>query len=204
VLDYFLPLAPAGPLTLEVLGPGGDLVRRFQSDDVPEQLSADVYFADLWRPAPAPLPARAGHNRFVWDLRYPRPRAHEYEYSIAAAPGRPTTLLPQGPFVLPGTYQVRISGAGEPLVQKLIVAQDPRRGESSAELGSLLDFQRQVIAALEQAVASAMPEARTVAEQLTSLETDLEASDAPPTQPQRELLAQCRERLRGLRPPLGR
>jgi photosystem II stability/assembly factor-like uncharacterized protein len=199
VLDYFLPAAPAGPLTLEVLGPGGELVRRFRSDDVPEQLAADVYFADLWRPAPASLPARAGHNRFVWDLRYPRPRAHEYEYSIGAAPGRPTPLLPQGPFVLPGTYQVRISGAGEPLMQKLSVAQDPRRGESSAELGALLDFQRQVMAALEQAVASATPEARTVAEQLTSLETDLEASDAPPTQPQRELLAQCRERLRSLR-----
>jgi hypothetical protein len=48
-----------------------------------------------------------------------------------------------------------------------------------------------VIAALERAVGSSKPEARPVAEILTALATDLEASDAPPTQPQRELLAQC-------------
>jgi photosystem II stability/assembly factor-like uncharacterized protein len=192
VLDYFLPAAPAGPLTLEILGPGGEPVRRFRSDDPPERLAADAYFAELWRPAPAALPARTGHNRFVWDLRYARPRAHEYEYSIAALPGRPTPLLPQGPFVLPGTYEVRITGAGEErLTQKLTVAQDPRRRESAAELKALLDFQRQVIAALERAVGSSKPEARPVAEILTALATDLEASDAPPTQPQRELLAQC-------------
>lgn len=196
VLDYFLPSAAPGPLTLEILGPGGELVRRFRSDDKPEALEADTYFAELWRPAPTPLPAKAGHNRFVWDLRYPRPRAHEYDYSIAAVPGRPTPLLPQGPFVLPGTYELRISGAGEPLAQKLTVAQDPRRGEGAAELKSLLDFQREVIATLEGAVASESGEARTVAGILTSLETDLEASDAPPTEPQRQLLAQCRERLR--------
>lgn len=196
VFDYFLPTAPAGPLTLEILGPGGELVRRFRSDDKPETLEADAYFAELWRPALGALAAKAGHNRFVWDLRYPRPRAHEYEYSIGAVPGRPTPLVPQGPFVLPGAYDLRITGAGEPLGQRLIVAQDPRRSESAADLKSLLEFQREVIATLEKAVAAEKPEARTIAERLTSLETDLEASDAPPTQPQRELLAQCRERLR--------
>jgi photosystem II stability/assembly factor-like uncharacterized protein len=195
VLDYFLPAAPAGPLTLEILGPGGEPVRRFRSDDPHEKLAADVYFAELWRPAPASLPARAGHNRFVWDLRYARPRAHEYEYSIAALPGRPASLLPQGPFVLPGTYEVRITGAGEPLTQKLTVAQDPRRRESAADLKALLDFQRQVIAALERAVAASKEEAGSVAEMLTALAIDLEASDAPPTQPQRELLAQCLAKL---------
>jgi photosystem II stability/assembly factor-like uncharacterized protein len=196
VLDYVLPSAPQGPLSLEILGPGGELIRRFRSDDKPEAPEADVYFAELWRPTPPALPAKVGHNRFVWDLRHPRPRAHEYEYSIGAVPGHPTPLLPQGPFVLPGTYRVRISGVGEPLAQELTVAQDPRRGESAADLKALFDFQREVIATLEVAVASPKPEARVVAERLVALETDLEASDAPPTQPQRELLAQCRERLR--------
>jgi hypothetical protein len=196
VFDYVLQAAPDGPLTLEILGPDGELVRRFRSDDKLEALEADAYFAELWRPAPAALPAKAGHNRFVWDLRYPRPRAKEYEYSIGAVPGRETPLLPQGPFVLPGSYEVRISGAGERLTQQLTVVQDPRRGESAADLRALLDFQRDVIAALEKAVAAGTAEAGTLAERLTALETDLEASDAPPTQPQRELLAQCRAGLR--------
>ena len=42
-------------------------------------------------------------------MRYPRPRAVEYEYSIAGVPGRPTAALPLGPFVLPGSYEVRIT-----------------------------------------------------------------------------------------------
>lgn len=196
VFDYVLPVAPAGPLTLEIADAHGNLVRRFRSDDAPESLPADVYFSELWRPNPPALPARQGHNRFVWDLRLPRPRAREYDYSIAALPGRPTPLVPQGPFVLPGTYVVRLLGAGEPLTQKLEVAQDPRRGESAADLEALLAFQREVIASLEQASAGSGSEAEAVARILASLEADLEASDAPPTQPQRQLLVQCRERLR--------
>jgi hypothetical protein len=205
VLDYFLPSAPSQPLTLAILDSDGDVVRRFRSDDTAPTLPAEPYFTELWRPDPPVLPARAGHNRFVWDLRHERPKALEYEYSIAAVPGRPTPLQPQGPFVLPGEYAVRIEGAGEPLQRKLQVAQDPRRTESAAELRALLDFQREVIATLEEAVgAVAALRARNadaaalaaVAESLASLETDLESTDAPPTQPQRQLHAQYRERLR--------
>lgn len=196
VFDYFLPEAPGGPLSLEIADAGGNVVRRFRSDDPPEALTADVYFTELWRPGPKALPARKGHNRFVWDLRFARPRSREYDYSIAAMPGRPTPLLPQGPFVLPGTYGVRLLGAGEPLRQKLTVAQDPRRTESTADLLALLDFQREVVATLADAAAASGSEAEAVSGILASLETDLEASDAPPTEPQRQLLAQCRERLR--------
>jgi hypothetical protein len=196
VLDYVLPSAPQGPLTLEIADGEGNLLRRFRSDDAPEPLPADVYFHERWRPAAPTLPARAGHNRFVWDLRLPRPRAREYDYAIAAVPGQATPLVPQGPFVLPGTYTVRLLGAGEPLRQRLSVAQDPRRSESAADLKALLDFQREVIAALEEAAGGAGSEVEAVAGMLASLETDLEGSDAPPTEPQRRLLAHCRERLR--------
>ncbi|HET7292908.1 MAG TPA: hypothetical protein VFM88_10820 [Vicinamibacteria bacterium] len=205
VLDYFLPSEPLGPMTLEVVAPDGGVVRRFRSDDVSEALPAEPYFTELWRPATPALPARRGHNRFVWDLRHERPRALAYEYSIAAVPGRPTPLLPQGPFVLPGAYEVRILGAGEPLRQTLTVAQDPRREETAEELRALLDFQREVVATLERAVDATVERrerkvdaaaVEAIAAELASLETDLESSDAPPTEPQRQLLAQCRERLR--------
>jgi len=195
VLDYVLPAPPAQPLTLEVADAEGNVVRSFRSDDAPERLPADVYFHERWRPDPPALTARAGHNRFVWDLRLARPRAREYQYSIAATPGQPTPLRPQGPFVLPGTYTVRLLGAGEPLQQKLVVAQDPRRGESAEDLKALLAFQREVIAILERAASASGAEALAIADTLADLESDLESSDAPPTQPQRELLAQCRDRL---------
>ena len=76
------------------------------------------------------------------------------------------------------------------------MAQDPRRGESADDLEALLAFQREVIKSLEQASAGTGGDAEAVAGILASLETDLEASDAPPTEPQRQLLAQCRERLK--------
>jgi photosystem II stability/assembly factor-like uncharacterized protein len=236
ILDYFLPVTPSGPVTLEIVDASGSLVRRIRSDDPPPALNVKPYFADLWRRDPKALPARAGHNRFVWDLRLPRPRAAEYEYSIAGVPEQPTPLLPAGPFVLPGTYEVRVIVDGQTVGQKLTVAQDPRRHETPDDLRALLVFQREVMAALEQSANAAAekerigsrlegldadPRAKGAAPQIArvrdgldslggprgaqepeaisgllgSLETDLESSDAPPTDPQRQLLVQCREQL---------
>ena len=77
-------------------------MRSFASDEPPKRPEAGQYFAEDWLQPPAALPARPGHNRFVWDLRGPRPRALEYEYSIAAVPGADTPELPQGLFVAAG------------------------------------------------------------------------------------------------------
>src|SRR4029079_9136509 len=85
---------------------------------------------------PAALPTRAGHNRFVWDLRTSRPRVLEYEYSIAAVPGADTPELPQGLFVLPGKYQVRLTVDGKTSSQPLTVAMDPRSNASPADLAA--------------------------------------------------------------------
>jgi hypothetical protein len=216
------------------------VVRRFRSDEPPPRLHATPYFAELWRPDAPSLPGRLGHNRFVWDLRYPRPRAAEYDYSIAGVPGRPATLLPAGPFVLPGRYEVRLTVDSRTVRQPLTVAQDPRRHETLDELRELLALQRETIASLEAAADSAVekerldarltrlaadPRARGASalvaqvrqdldrmalpderdephkldQSLRALETDLEASDAPPTDPQRRLLAECRPRVASAR-----
>jgi photosystem II stability/assembly factor-like uncharacterized protein len=236
VIDYFLPAVPHGPVTLEIADSSGQVVRRFRSDEAPESPPSRPYFAELWRPAPPTLGARAGHNRFVWDLRYPRPRTNEYEYSIAAVPGRSTPLLPAGPYVLPGRYEARLSVDSRTLRQSFTVAQDPRRHETPDELRSLLDFEREAIGSLEAAADAASqvtrlearlaaldtnPRARgarpllaqvrkelaavagtdagaspgTLEERLRSLETDLESSDAPPTESERQLLADSRVRM---------
>src|SRR6185295_18216934 len=134
VFDYVLPEAgPAGgpenlprPVTLEIATAEGQVVRRFASNDAPTRAVAEVYFADAWLGEPAPLPTRPGHNRFIWDLRLPAPRALAPEYSIAAVPGVPTQALPQGAFVLPGRYEARLTAGGETLRQPFEVTLDPR------------------------------------------------------------------------------
>jgi photosystem II stability/assembly factor-like uncharacterized protein len=240
VLDYFLPAVPRGPVSLEITDAEGGVVRRFRSDEPAPRLRATPYFAELWRPDPAGLPARIGHNRFVWDLRYPQPRAAEYDYSIAGVPGRPATLLPAGPFVLPGRYEVRLTVDSQTVRQTLTVVQDPRRHETLDDLRALLELQRETIATLEPAADAAVEKERLAArmtalagnpraagatplvarvrrdldavggpdgsddpqaleQRLRALETDLESSDAPPTESQRRLLAECRPRVAAAR-----
>jgi hypothetical protein len=111
--------------------------------------------------------------------------------------------LPEGAFVLPGSYTVNLVAGGQTLTTTLDVTLDPRVNVSPQELASLLQFQQQVTEVLSTAVAldeeinAAAEEARaaavadtpeTVAKALTALAIDLEHSDAPPTDSQRKLL----------------
>lgn len=148
VIDYFLNRPPAGPVALEILDEKGEVIRRFSSADKPERTDAEHEFADFWlQPLPV-LPARAGHNRFVWDLLYERPKAPQYEYSIAAVPGQDTPALPQGMPALPGTYAARLTVDGRTLVQSFIVERDPRSSATAQDLQAQLAFYREVTGTL--------------------------------------------------------
>jgi photosystem II stability/assembly factor-like uncharacterized protein len=199
VLDYVLPEALSEPIAIEIVGPDGALVRRFLSDASVARPASEVYFADSWLGAQAVPPARSGHNRFVWNLRYPPPRALRPEYSIAAVPGAATPVLPEGAFVLPGTYEVRLIAGAETLRQPLEVALDPRIHVSAADLEALLRFEREVELALagsaelaERKGAAEAPLADEAPEKvnrvLAALASDLESADAAPTDAQREVL----------------
>jgi hypothetical protein len=179
ILDYVLPQAPARPLAIEIAAPDGAVVRRFSSTDKPARPNADLYFADSWL-APPPIPTvRPGHNRFVWNLRYPPPRAVEYEYSIAAVPGG-ATATPEGAFVVPGTYEVRLTVDGRTLRQPLTVGMDPRVNTSEKDLAVLLAFQREVDAQLARSaeLAEAVGAARKPLEAARNAARDADARAA--------------------------
>lgn len=131
VIDYWLKSAPAGPVRLDILDSRGTLVRRYASDQPPDDPRAlapsePPYFMDEWLPHVQAPSAHAGHNRFVWDLRYPRPGAPSYDYSIAAIAGQGTVLEPEGPLVVPGDYRVRLTVGEVSQTQPLRVVMDPR------------------------------------------------------------------------------
>lgn len=174
IIDYVLPSAPEGPLTLEITDPKGEVVRRFRSDDEPSRPEAEVYFAAEWQQPLEPPPARPGHNRFVWDLRYPRPPAVEYAYSIGAVPGVDTPALPRGALVLPGRYEVRLTVDGRTLRQPLTVALDPRVDVPPADLEALLALQREVAGESER-VTNAFAQVRSLAERLEAARAKLES-----------------------------
>jgi len=204
VLDYILPSGFSGPVKLEIFDEHGSSVRSFDSELIPVRANARIYFADTWLGQPHSLPKSPGHHRFLWNLRYAPPPTLESRFSIAAVPGKSTPVLPEGAYVLPGSYTVSLTAAGKTISRKLDVALDPRVESDRKNLADLLEFQRQVTVALGRAVAlqreidAGNTEARTasmvsvpgeVATALTSLAIDLEHSDLPPTSSQRELLA---------------
>jgi photosystem II stability/assembly factor-like uncharacterized protein len=200
VIDYVLPeVTRGGPVVLEIVDGGGKVVRSFRSDEAPQRPQANQYFDDDWLQPPVPLPARAGHNRFAWNLRLPRPKAPEYDYSIAAVPGVDTPVVPQGLMAAPGTYQVRLTVDGRTLSQPLELLMDPRVDATPADVEAQHAFYREIADALERGTAALAKGENADIEAalgaLTALATDVEGSDRRPTAAQREVLETYRKRL---------
>ncbi len=205
VIDYVLPSGVQGPVSLDFVDARGRVVRSFRSDETPQRPPAYQYFPDDWLREPEPLPARVGHNRFVWNLRLPRPKAPDYDFSIAAVPGVDTPVLPQGLIAPPGRYEVRLTVDGRTVSQPLDVVMDPRVSVAPAALEAQGAFYEEVAKALER-VTGAMEEIEkkkdtpdaelgAVAGALSALATDVEGVDAAPTAPQREVFETYRKRL---------
>ena len=136
IIDYWLGAKAKGTVTLEIRDSAGQVVRRFASN-APEKLpKAERYFAKDWTRPPEALSAAPGTHRFVWNLRYARPEAIGYDYSIAAVWGENTPVNPGGAFVLPGDYTVVLTAGGESHTAPLHVAEDPRVSASMPRLSA--------------------------------------------------------------------
>lgn len=125
IIDYWLRTKAdsTSPVTLEVLDAGGAVVRRFSS--------AEPGPAEPGAPPVAPkLPAEAGLNRFVWDLR---------REGIGGVPGTMSGAS-EGPRVVTGSYQLRMSRAGVRQARTLTVLPDPRSNPSAASLAEQAGF----------------------------------------------------------------
>ncbi len=158
LIDYWLASRPSGPVRLEILDASGRVVRSFASDQATDTVrgyepGAPPYFMTRWLPRLEPLTADPGHNRFVWDLRVPRPSARIYEYGSGVVPGRGAELEPAGPLVVPGQYQVRLTVGGQTQTQPLVVALDPRERVPAIALQSQFVLASQIAAALSEATA---------------------------------------------------
>ena len=187
ILDYVLAVKPAAPVTLEILDEKGALVRRFASDDPPEPLVDPLVVAPYWVRPPRALPATPGMHRFVWDLRFPPPRTRHYEYPISATPGD-TPREPLGPFVLPGTYIMKLTVDGRAFTRPLTVKLDPRLKISPADLATQLALLKRLGAALERATAEPerpptqrRPRRDSREEKLLQLYRIIEGADDAPT-----------------------
>jgi len=151
IIDYWLD-GQKGEVTLTISDSTGHEIQKFSSTDIPPELPADRYFQQEWLQEELQLSAKPGMHRFVWDLRYPRPPALKYRYSIAAVWDKGTPLLPDGALVLPGHYRVTLTIDGESQTQPLQVKLDPRILVTLSALQEQLALAIKVDSALAYAV----------------------------------------------------
>jgi len=154
VLDYWLSKDAHGPVKFAIYDSHGNLVRTYASDTAIPALKTHQYFSDGWL-VPAELtPSTPGVHRFVWDLRYARPRAIVYDYSIAALYNQGTPVVPEGPRVLPGDYSVELTVNGVNYHQPLIVTLDPRMQPAPGALEQQLSLARRIDASMGESYAA--------------------------------------------------
>ncbi|MDT5124123.1 MAG: hypothetical protein QOC96_3605 [Acidobacteriota bacterium] len=152
VVYYYLKDKPAGQITLEFQDSSGHSIKKFTSraaeppppapgagappSTPPEQPQApsgeEVEEGGGAARGPSRIPAEAGLNRFVWDLRYT---------DAARFPG---IILwageLRGPRAVPGNYQVKLTVGGKSFTQTFDVKKDPRLSISPEDFVKQFDL----------------------------------------------------------------
>lgn len=136
---YRLPAEPKDKeeVTLEILDADGKLVRRYSNLEDPnaeEGGGEESPFAAM-RGA-RKLPAKAGLNRFTWDLR--GAEASRFKGLVLWGGGL------QGPRVVPGTYQAKFTAGGRSQTVSVEVRKDPRVAATPADYQARYDLHARI------------------------------------------------------------
>jgi photosystem II stability/assembly factor-like uncharacterized protein len=136
IINYFLR-DPQQSVVLEITDSKGNLVRAFSSKDKPYEIP-DVNIPEYWIRPQQILSGERGSHRFVWDLHY-APLDVPPSYPISAVYGN-TAPSATSPWVMPGTYTIKLKVGDQVYTQPLTVKMDPRVKTSSVELQQQHDF----------------------------------------------------------------
>lgn len=176
-ISYYLRDKPKDTITLTILDEAGKEIRTFSSKpakdegaDQPPIGEGAEGTADPASAAPEDediepsVPAEAGLNRFVWDLRFPGPTVVKGQKLDPWERGA-------GPRALPGRYQARLTAGGQTFTEPFEVLKDPREdvGASDADLKAQFDLLLELRDALSETNA-AINKLRGVREQVESWE----------------------------------
>jgi photosystem II stability/assembly factor-like uncharacterized protein len=143
VVYYSLKARPTTDLVLEFLDSSGKSINKFTTrlprgggqgpaaaaEQPPAGGGEEGFFGGG---APARATTDAGLNRFVWDMRYPD--ATRFPGMILWA-GQTN-----GPRIVPGTYQVKLTVDGQTMTENFDVKGDPRLTTTAADYAKQLDL----------------------------------------------------------------
>jgi photosystem II stability/assembly factor-like uncharacterized protein len=166
-VDYWLKQKPVGQVKLEFMDGNNKVIRTFTSeeDETPTRDTTRIAYTASdsmkaftaydttgqssqrkriegdsvsYEPADSVVQARAGLNRFVWNLRAPGVREIK---DIVNDEG-----VTDGPMVVPGRYTVRLTANGRTLSQPFTVMDDPRVHATPVELAASYDLASRTVA----------------------------------------------------------
>jgi hypothetical protein len=123
MIDYYLKGDATGPVSLEIANAAGKVLRRYSSTDTLYDLP-DVNIPTYWIRPQQILSAKAGPHRMIWNL-HEQPLNVPASFPISAVYGN-TAPSATSPWVMPGTYTVRLIASGKIYTQQLTVKMDPR------------------------------------------------------------------------------
>jgi hypothetical protein len=174
IIDYYLKSGASGPVTLEILGGDGRIVRRYSSDDEVYRPDAATTTIPLyWFRPPMTLGTAPGMHRFTWDVHY-QPldgvsRVGGPTLPIAAI-GYNTVPEPTTPWVNPGTYTVKLTVNGKSYSQPIVVKQDPRVKTSALVMQQVYSLSK---AMYDEAIAAqrAVELSRAIRDRLAKLQS---------------------------------
>ena len=136
-IDYFLKTTPDSDVKLEFRDARGTVVRTYSSavtkdsaktaaDSLGARVREALRDSIAYEPADSVVSARAGSNRFVWNLRYPEAKQLK------------NTLVDEGtldgPMAVPGDYSVRLIVGKDTLSRSFTLVGDPRVTTPAVEL----------------------------------------------------------------------
>lgn len=124
IIDYWFKAKPAGEVTLDIADAKGAVVRHLSSTKTQKE-EQPAEWPDRIVPRDK-IPAEAGMNRLVWDLRMNDP---------VQIPGAfYSGITPRGPIVAPGEYTLTLTANGQTETRKLTVVADPRVPNADAAI----------------------------------------------------------------------
>jgi photosystem II stability/assembly factor-like uncharacterized protein len=130
VINYYLK-ENAKEVLLTITDSKGKLIRNYSSHDTMYKIPP-VNIPLYWIRPQQILSATAGSHRFLWDMHY-TPLNLPSSYPIAAI-YKNTAPNETSPWIMPGTYTVKLTIDGKVFTQSLVVKIDPRVKTSTADL----------------------------------------------------------------------
>ena len=149
MIEYYLPNTSNEVVQIDILNQHKELIRSFKSNDTLYKIP-DLNIPLYWIRPQSILSNKAGMHRLLWDMKY-APLNIPVSYPMNAIKNN-TAPDANAPWVMPGTYTVRLTIGNKVSEQSLEIKMDPRVKTSIADLQRQHDLSKACYDARKQTI----------------------------------------------------